>query len=255
FESCKSIITVQRAFRRQFNCEPPNANNICRWHNQPATTGCLCKGNSVGRPRVQRVWDAFVHSPKKSVRKASREFAMPVMTVWKVLRKRLHMRPYRLQLVSKYRQSDHVPGVYANDSAGLQLIIVHAGWEMEFISCACLIYDSKSKTTDYHNMNYENYSKWVQHQLIPGLPERSIVVIDNTPCHNKQDNKIPSTNSLKSEIQEWLWNDNIPFDPEMTKAELLISAKQYRPKKTYSIDKLYADAGFTILRLPLYCQT
>ncbi|PSN46556.1 hypothetical protein C0J52_19699 [Blattella germanica] len=52
FESCKSVITVQRAFRRQFNCDPPNANNIRRWHNQLATTGCLCKGNSVGRPRV-----------------------------------------------------------------------------------------------------------------------------------------------------------------------------------------------------------
>ena len=51
FESCKSVVTVQRAFRRQFNRDPPNA-NICRWHNQFATTGCLCKDKSVGRPRV-----------------------------------------------------------------------------------------------------------------------------------------------------------------------------------------------------------
>ncbi|PSN48396.1 hypothetical protein C0J52_18522 [Blattella germanica] len=107
FESCKSVITVHRAFCGQFNWDPPNANNIRRWHNQLATTGCLCKGKNVGRPRVseekvQRVWDAFVRSPKKSVRKASRELAMPVMTVWKVLRKRLHMRPYRLQLLQAY---------------------------------------------------------------------------------------------------------------------------------------------------------
>ncbi|PSN37784.1 hypothetical protein C0J52_15859 [Blattella germanica] len=81
-------------------------------------------------------------------------------------------------------------------------------------------------------MNYENSSKWVLQQLIPGLPQRSIVVIDSTPHHNIQDNKIPSTNNLKSEIQEWLRNNNIPFDPEMTKTELLIRAKQYRPKKT-----------------------
>lgn len=112
FESCKSVITVQRAFRRQFNCDPPNANNIRRWHNQLATTGCLCKGKSVGRPRVseenvQRVRDAFVRSPKKSVRKASRELAMPVMTVWKVLRKRLHMRPYRLQLLQALKPTDY----------------------------------------------------------------------------------------------------------------------------------------------------
>ncbi|PSN47453.1 hypothetical protein C0J52_01935 [Blattella germanica] len=43
FESCKSVITVQRVFRRQFNCDPPNANIIRRWHNLLATTGCLCK--------------------------------------------------------------------------------------------------------------------------------------------------------------------------------------------------------------------
>jgi len=83
---------------------PPNANNIRRWHNQLSTTECLCKGKSLGRPRVseenvQRVRDAFVRSPKKSVRKASCELAMPVMTVWKVLRKILHMHPYRLQLL------------------------------------------------------------------------------------------------------------------------------------------------------------
>ncbi|KAJ9579811.1 hypothetical protein L9F63_004517 [Diploptera punctata] len=52
FESCKSVVTVECAFRRQFNRDPPNANNIRRWHNQFATTGCLCKGKSVGRPRV-----------------------------------------------------------------------------------------------------------------------------------------------------------------------------------------------------------
>ena len=52
FESCKSVVTIQRAFRRQFNRDPPNANNIRRWHNQFAMTGCLCKGKSVGRPRV-----------------------------------------------------------------------------------------------------------------------------------------------------------------------------------------------------------
>ncbi|PSN48858.1 hypothetical protein C0J52_17022 [Blattella germanica] len=96
FESCKS---VQRAFRRQFNCDPPSANKIRRWHNQLATTGCLCKEKSVGRPRVseenvQRVRDAFVRSPKKSVRKASRELVMSVMTVWKVLRKRLPPLPF-----------------------------------------------------------------------------------------------------------------------------------------------------------------
>ena len=52
FESCKSVVTVQRAFRRHFTRDPPNADNILRWHNQFATTVCLCKGKSVGRPTL-----------------------------------------------------------------------------------------------------------------------------------------------------------------------------------------------------------
>ena len=52
FENSKSVVTVQRDFRRQFNCDPPNSNNIRRWHNQFVTTDCPCKGKSVGGPRV-----------------------------------------------------------------------------------------------------------------------------------------------------------------------------------------------------------
>ena len=52
FESCKSVVKVQRAFRRQFNRDPTNANSIRRRHNQFATIGCLCKGKSVERTRM-----------------------------------------------------------------------------------------------------------------------------------------------------------------------------------------------------------
>ena len=112
FERCKSVLTVQRAFLWQFNRDPHNANNIRRWHKQFVTTGCLCKGKSVGRPRtpeenVQRVRESSLQSANKSVRKTSRELGMPMMTVWKVLRKRLHMRHYRLQLLQALKPIDY----------------------------------------------------------------------------------------------------------------------------------------------------
>ena len=112
YESCKSFVTVQRAFRWQFNCDPLNANNIHQWYDQFATTCCLCKGKSVRRPRVseenvQHVRDSFLWSPKKSLRKASRELGMPVMTVWKVLRKHLQMHPYHLQLLQALKPTDY----------------------------------------------------------------------------------------------------------------------------------------------------
>lgn len=112
FAKTKSVITVQRAFRNKFRCNPPSDNNIRRWYHQFENTGCLCKGKSTGRPRVseesvERVREAFTRSPTKSVRKGSRELALPVTTVWKVLRKRLQLRPYRLQLLQALKPIDH----------------------------------------------------------------------------------------------------------------------------------------------------
>ncbi|GFV71985.1 DUF4817 domain-containing protein [Trichonephila clavipes] len=52
FAKTESAITVQRAFRIIFDCQPPNDNKILRWYHQFETTGCLCKGKSTGRPRL-----------------------------------------------------------------------------------------------------------------------------------------------------------------------------------------------------------
>ena len=56
----------------------------------------------LGRPRlsnerIENVRAAFIRSPQKSVRRASRELEMPPTTMRRVLRMWLHTRPYRLQ--------------------------------------------------------------------------------------------------------------------------------------------------------------
>lgn len=59
---------------------------------------------------------SFTRSPKKSVRKASRELQVPVSTVWKVVRKRLQLRPYRLELLQALKPTDHgLRANFAND--------------------------------------------------------------------------------------------------------------------------------------------
>jgi len=70
FVKHESVVSVQRALRRQFSSDPPSANSIRRWYQQFQTTGCLCKGKSAGRPRVsgesvERVRQSFLRSPKK----------------------------------------------------------------------------------------------------------------------------------------------------------------------------------------------
>jgi hypothetical protein len=49
---------------------------------------------------------AFQRSPQKSVRRASRELLIPKSTVHKVLHKRLHLQPYKVQLTQAFEPRD-----------------------------------------------------------------------------------------------------------------------------------------------------
>ncbi|PNF15586.1 hypothetical protein B7P43_G16487 [Cryptotermes secundus] len=74
-------------------------------------SGCLCKGKRPRRPRVleeqvARICAAFERSPWKSTNRASRELAIPQSTVWHVLTVRLHLKPYRLQLIQALTNDD-----------------------------------------------------------------------------------------------------------------------------------------------------
>lgn len=89
--------------------------------------------------------------------------------------------------------------------------------------------------------------------MLPNLPDRSVVVIDNAPYHNNLDEKTPNSSNRKSEIQLWLTNHNIPFSTEMRKVELLDIIKRNRPiYEKYKIDKLFEAEGHAVLRLPPY---
>ena len=82
FEVFRTVITVHRKFRARFRKDAPCRNNITRWYRQFVETGFLCRGKSPGRPHVsddnfERVREAFLRSPGKSVAKASRELDMP----------------------------------------------------------------------------------------------------------------------------------------------------------------------------------
>ena len=96
--------TVQHAFVRNFSKQSPTAMQILTWHKKFKEEGCLCKRKGSGRPRtseetVERVCKKILHSPRKSLRRTSLETQISPTTVWRILRKRLIMKPYKLQLV------------------------------------------------------------------------------------------------------------------------------------------------------------
>lgn len=139
-------------------------------------------------------------------------------------------------------------------STGHRLIIVNAGGENGFIPGANLIFKSNLKSGNYHHeMNFENFSKWVNEKLIPNLPPKSVLVIDNAPYHNVQVNKPPNSNSTKETMKNWLREKNILFNDNMLKCELYNLIKLHKPKyRHYAIDDLLTSHGHNVLRLPPY---
>ncbi|CAK1602928.1 unnamed protein product [Parnassius mnemosyne] len=82
-----------------------------------------------------------------------------------------------------------ITGLNKPVSKGQRVVIMHAGFESKFITNALLLFKAGTKSGDYHDdMNYVNYEKWLKTQLVPNLPPRSVVIVDNASYHNKEYN-------------------------------------------------------------------
>lgn len=155
---------------------------------------------------------------------------------------------------TKSWQDDNIKSVRKPEGYdGKRFIIVHAGTADGFIDGASLIFPSKSTTGDYHgDMNSELFKQWTMEKLIPNLEEPSLVILDNAPYHSVVLNKPPNTSSKKSEIIEWLQDNQINYATEMSKVELLQLVKIHSKEKNYEIDELLRKSGHEVLRLPPY---
>ena len=83
-----------------------------------------------------------------------------------------------------------------------------------------------TKSGDYHDeMNAENFMKWLESQLEPNLPPRSVLVVDNASYHNIKLGPEPTfaTNS-----------DNF-----YTKPEIFAIVKEHKSKESqYLLDDI-----------------
>lgn len=81
---------------------------------------------------------------------------------------------------------------------GARLIICHAGSaKYGFVENGLLAFESKT-TTDYHKeMNAATFPEWFKNILLPGLPEPSVIFMDNAPYHSVQLNKAPTQANKK----------------------------------------------------------
>ncbi|CAG4981667.1 unnamed protein product [Colias eurytheme] len=83
-------------------------------------------------------------------------------------------------------QSPDEPGSSSDISLGERYIVVHPGTEEGFIPIALLVYKSKDNNADFHHdMNKENFKKWVVTKLIPNLPGPSHGhIVQRLPPHH-----------------------------------------------------------------------
>ena len=102
---------MQRAFVRKFSKKSSTTKQIWSWKKKFEDEGCLCRAKGSGRPataegKVERILQTLLRSPKKSIRRTSMETLIPPKTVWRVVRKSLVIKLYKLQVVQAITPSD-----------------------------------------------------------------------------------------------------------------------------------------------------
>uniref|UniRef100_A0A6P7H8H9 Uncharacterized protein LOC114347514 n=1 Tax=Diabrotica virgifera virgifera TaxID=50390 RepID=A0A6P7H8H9_DIAVI len=99
------------------------------------------------------------------------------------------------------------------------------------------------------------FVKWLRENLLPGLSEPSVIILDNAPYHSEILNKSPTNSWNVDKIKEWLTNEHISIPQHILKSELLRLAKQHAKPKIFVVDQLIETCGHQVLRLPPYhCQ-
>ena len=107
----RQLWLCREVFRTKFGKGPPVRNSIKQWYEKFQRYGCLCIAQRPARPgpseeRVERVREVFQDSLLKTTNTASRELGIPQSTLLRILRKRLRVKPDRLQLLQALTHDD-----------------------------------------------------------------------------------------------------------------------------------------------------
>lgn len=150
---------------------------------------------------------------------------------------------------------DDGPWVNKPSGKGARLIIVHAITKNGWVPNAKLIFQAKQCTGDYHGqMNYDNFSKWFKEQLLPNIPERSLIFMDNAQYHNIFSMDVfPKRTTSKLELQQWLQaNSPEKYDDSLLKIELYKKCRELSPPPKFALDLIAEEQGHQIIRTPQY---
>ena len=108
---------------------------------------------------------------------------------------------------------------------GQRFVILHVGCKTGFLPGCELVFKTLSTDgRDYHSeMNSVIFNKWVEEQLVPALPPKSLVVMDNASYHSviKEGTKTLTSATRKGDMQKWFKDKKIPLDGKMKKKQIV----------------------------------
>jgi transposase len=140
-------------------------------------------------------------------------------------------------------------------SRGKRIIILAAGSENGWVEGSLLLSAKNIKdcSADYHqDMDGALFESWFQNQLLPNIPQNSVIVMDNAKYHSRHLIKKPSQATRKDEILNFMASHNIAVPQKNTKKDLLEILKNHDIPQQYVVDETAKERGHTVLRLPPY---
>ncbi|MEA1959856.1 MAG: transposase [Bacillota bacterium] len=153
-----------------------------------------------------------------------------------------------------WHYDDDGPWIQKPTGKGERLIIMNAITKDGWVPGAKVTFKSTRKTGDYHGqMNRTMFTKWFEEKLLPDIPARSLIIMDNAAYHNVLSPVSAPTPSCKKEkIRSWLEKNNFPVKEDCLKAELVDILTKVGPQPTYALDEIAKKQGHEVLRTPPY---
>ncbi|KOB70672.1 putative dde superfamily endonuclease [Operophtera brumata] len=150
--------------------------------------------------------------------------------------------------VDTQTKSDETSKGPKKNRKGDRVIIVHAVTESGFLPNTLLMFKAGTKTDDNRH-----YDKWFRTKLIPNLPENTVVVVGKAPYFNKLEETVPSSTSKRFEMETWLFEKGIPFNPNTLKPQLYKIVCAYKDCfKKYKIDSVLSEKNHPVIRFPSF---
>ena len=135
---------------------------------------------------------------------------------------------------------------------GRRWCFIHAMLPTNLLSNGRYIFEAKKSTDDYHHMfNAQHFQEWWIELLMPNLPAKSVIVIDQATFHLVLEEQIIPASMRKNELQDWLTQRRIHWEEHWLKPQL-IERVDSSIDKTPIVQKIAEKDGHKLLLLPVH---